>query len=42
MNLLPADDLGNPIDPDTLLDEEMIEDPRDMLDRRLDFVLQIK
>jgi hypothetical protein len=42
VNLLPADDIGTAIDPDTLLDEELVEDPRELLERRLDFVLQIE
>ena len=41
VNLVPADEEGNPIDPETLLDDDLIEDPMDLKGKKLDFVLQI-
>lgn len=40
--MLPATETGEPLDPDMLVEEELISDPRELEGRRLDFVVDIK
>lgn len=42
VNLIPANEAGEAIDSEYLLEEELIEDPRDLLGKRLDFIVEIK
>jgi hypothetical protein len=42
VNLVPANDQGEAIDPDYLLEEDLIEDPRELIGRRLDVIVEVK
>jgi hypothetical protein len=39
---VPANDQGEAIDPEFLLEEDLIEDPRDLLGKRLDVIIEVK